>query len=200
MKIGISSNVRFSIPLERCVESLIEAGFSTDDVYVFVGGCEAYARRAGPCGVHAFSVPHNSFDFTAMISVLDLGLEDTWVFVHDTITANSKFADVVRAVTANARFTSDGPSMNMGVFTWEKLEEIRNDLEKFRNATKKACVDFEDVFLGGCEALNSTPREVQGKQDVYGTGTQRIVEYYPDVGVYKYKSNWYVKDAYHVDP
>lgn len=204
MKIGISSHVSYSIPLERCVESLLEAGFSKDEVYAFVGCDDGgdYIEREGPCGIRAYSVPHNSFDFTAMISVLDLDLEDSWMFVHDTITVEPKFADVVRAADGVdvLALTKECPSMNMGLFSWKRLQSIRDELGKFRNATKRACVNSEDVFLKGCGAMNSTWREDKGQKDVYGAGTTRIVEYYPDVGVYKYKANWVVKDVYLVTP
>lgn len=201
MKIGISSNVRFSDPLDRCVASFLEAGFSPDDLYAFVGGHDTY-ERVEIRGIRAFLVPHDSFDFTAMISALDLGLEYAWAFVHDTITVEPKFREVIAAAGGAdvLALTNDGPSMNMGVFSWKKLASIRDDLERFRNAAKSACVQFEDVFLKGATALNTAARVVRGPEDVYGTGTPRIVEYYPDVGVHKYKSNWTVKDVYHVVP
>ncbi len=202
MKIGVSSNVRFSAPLERCVASFLDAGFSPDDLVAFVGGHDEYERISGPRGIQAFSAPHDSFDFTAMISVLDLGLEGDWAFVHDTVTVEPKFRDALcglRDVDVLA-LTNDGPSMNMGVFSWKRLVSIRDDLERFRNATKTACVQFEDVFLKGATAMNTAARVVRGPEDVYGTGTPRIVEYYPDVGVHKYKSNWSVKDVYLVAP
>ena len=32
--------------------------------------------------------------------------------------------------------------------------------------------------------------DIQPAQDVYGTGTMRITEYYPALDLWKYKSNW----------
>lgn len=205
MKIGVSSNVRFSEPLERCVASFLDSGFSADDVVAFVGGHGGYAEIGGPRGIRAFLAPHDSFDFTAMISVLDLGLENDWAFVHDTITVEPKFRVAVASCASCAAgevyaLTNDGPSMNMGVFPWKRLVSIRDDLERFRNASKTACVQFEDVFLRDARPLNTAARVVRGPEDVYGTGTPRVVEYYPDVGVHKYKSNWAVKDVYAVNP
>lgn len=198
MKIGISSHVNFSDALDSCVASFTRAGFSKDDVYAFVGGHETYSKLDDT----AYAVPHNSFDFTAMISVLDLGIEaDAWMFVHDTVTIDDKFKDAVQKHVDKpiCALTNDGASMNMGLFSWSKLVLIRDDLERFRNASKSTCVKFEDAFLVGAPAMNSAPRVTSGPEDVYSTGTPRVIEYYPDVGLYKYKSNWCIKDTYCID-
>ena len=204
MKIGISSNVRFSGPLERCVASFLDSGFSADELVAFIGGHDAYERVRvhGIDGIEAFRAPHDSFDFTAMLAVLDLDMQDDWTFVHDTVTVEPKFKRAIESCAPDTVYalTNDGPSMSMGVFPWRKLVSIRGDLERFRNASKSACVQFEDVFLRGATPLNTAARIVRGPEDVYGTGTPRVVEYYPDVGVHKYKSNWAVKDEYRVDP
>lgn len=205
MKIGISSHARYSDALTKCVSSFEIAGFPGEDVHVFVGGsgCEGYSPLASSyCAAHA--VPHDSFDFTAMISVLDLDLEaETWMFVHDTVTVNETFRSVLDAGMNGEdvlALTDDGPSMNMGAFSWSKLTSLRDDLQRFRNASKSECVRFEDVYLAGAKAMNSARREVLGPEDVYGAGTPRIVEHYPDVGLRKYKANWNVKETYCLDP
>lgn len=205
MKVGISSHARYSDALARCVSSFEAVGVPGEDVHVFVGGSgrDGYSPLTSSyyCATHA--VPHDSFDFTAMISVLDLDLEaEAWMFVHDTVTVNETFKSILDAGMGGENvlaLTDDGPSMNMGAFSWSKLASLRGDLQRFRNASKSECVRFEDVYLAGAKAMNSTRRTVRGPEDVYGTGTPRIVEYYPDVGLHKYKANWNIRETYCLD-
>jgi hypothetical protein len=152
-------------------------------------------------------------DFTGIVSVLDLDLEaDYWFALHDTTRAGPSFYERVSraAVAGNAvALTSDGPSMNMGAYAWPYLKSRRDEiLERFKNVdyspegtqrVKKLNVDTEDALLVGGVAFNGSGRVTTGPADHYATGTPRIVEYFPDVDLYKMKANWTCKDAYAVN-
>ena len=189
-------------------------------------------------GVHAYLVPHNSIDFTGLVSVLELGLvADRWFVLHDTVIVGPTFYERVTAhdshdssgdtrdtgssdADSSVPLTSDGPSMNMGSYAWTFLVSHRDEIlsSTFKNASndpdvvrmyKKNAVRLEDDLFrrartgtgagarAGAGAYNHTPRLVTGPTNVYGPGkSPRIVEYYPDVDLYKMKANWHVADEY----
>ena len=244
VKFAISSHVSYHRetygPL---VTSMLRSGVPAHDIYVFVGGhdgttYETYDTNSygvgDSSGVHAYLVPHNSIDFTGVVSVLELGLvADRWFVLHDTVIVGPTFYERVtthgshgssdaNSSDANSSdaipLTSDGPSMNMGSYAWTFLVSHRDEIlsPTFKNASndpdvvrmyKRNGVPLEDDLFrragagtgarGGGGAYNHTPRLVTGPTDVYGPGkSQRIVEYYPDVDLYKMKANWRVADEY----
>jgi hypothetical protein len=213
MKFVASSHVSYhSKTFDSFVRSMLESGVPKDDLYFFVGGGDAYEPIENSHGVHAYHAPHNSVDFTGIVSVLDLDLEaDYWFALHDTTRAGPNFYErVSRATPAGdaVALTADGPSMNMGAYAWPYLKSRRDEiLTRFKNVDyspegtqriKKLNVDTEDALLTGEAAFNGSGRVTTGPADHYGTGTPRIVEYFPDVDLYKMKANWACRDAYAV--
>lgn len=211
MKFVASSHVSYhSKTFDSFVRSMLESGVPKDDLYFFVGGGDAYEPVENSYGVHAFTAPHNSVDFTGIVSVLDLDLKaDYWFALHDTTRVGPNFYERVSTATVTGdtmALTADGPSMNMGAYAWSYLKSRRDEImARFKNVdyslegtrrVKQLNVDTEDALLVGKAAFNGSGRVTTGPVDHYGTGTQRIVEYFPDVDLYKMKANWTRRDAY----
>ena len=211
-KIAISSNVGFyekTYPV--LVEGLIASGVPAHDIHFFVGGAEPGSRSEG--GVNLHFVDHNSIDFTALISVLELGLSsDYWFLMHDTCYVGESFHERLMAyphahdaVRLRPRF-----SMNIGRYSRGHLESIKDRLiGEFKNLDlspeavqeyKKRGVSNEDIFLSLPDTGVYGPMglTVHESIDFYGTGVPRMVEYHEQLDLYKVKANWDTKDVYEV--
>ena len=86
--IAITSNRNFyQATLSKCVGSLVSSGFPASRVYFFIGGYESdYERIDVGYGINAFKCPHNSIDFTSLVSIIEMNLnEKCWFIIHDTV-------------------------------------------------------------------------------------------------------------------
>jgi hypothetical protein len=210
ISIAISSYKTFyEKSLKELIPSLIVSGVPKEDIFVFIGGYESYEILDNEYGVVMYKVPHNSFDFTALVSVVELSLDrDYWFSIHDTCKVGPTFySRLIKLSKPNptTKFTELGRSMNMGIYSNEFLNKIKNKLIKYKNTSddllvfKKKLVKEEDIFLKGSKGLCKTPREIKNPADYYSNGIIRIVEYFPDLDFYKIKSNWKSKDKYEIN-
>lgn len=207
LSIAVSSHKSFyDKSLKELIPSLIVSGVPKEDIFVFIGGYNSYDILNNDYGVTMYTAPHNSFDFTSLVSILELSLErDYWFSIHDTckvgITFYSKLKKLAKPNTIT-KFTNQGRSMNMGVYSNEFLNQNKTKVLRYKNVSndllgfKKRLVKEEDVFLKKSKGLCITPREVSEPTDYYGNGVNRVVEYFPDLDFYKIKSNWKSKDKY----
>ena len=102
--------------------------------------------------------------------------------------------------------TSDGPSMNCGIFSKKYLLLNKRDLERFKtfnndpvnlNRLKHELIINEDILLyDKSKSLNKSNRINIGIFDFYGNGSRRLVEYFPDIDLFKIKANWSPKKDY----
>ena len=207
----ITSHTHNAHALDHLFESLVRCegidGFK--NVIAVIGGHDTYS--VGKRGVFTIvHVPHNSIDFTGLLTVLDTTelQHDSYFYIHDTTVAGPRFAQRVLGLpdtTTSASFRF--PSMNIGLYSHALLEDSKTLLETFRNTdesraqeAKRRCVDMEDcVFRSNRthQFLSTEPPLVQAEPtEYYGTGVLRRVEYYPTMDLYKIKANWYVKPTY----
>jgi hypothetical protein len=179
------------------------------DVIAVVGGYEEYVvRKRGTYTIlHA---PHNSIDFTGLVAILDLDLVQyaSYMYIHDTTRAGPRFVQCVLDLPPDIKSASFRfPSMNMGLYSRSVVYESKDLIESFRNTDdtavsrcKSRCVEMEDcVFKAHIKDhmfLSSSLPVVQGHPTPYYGGSSRLVEYYPDMDLYKIKANWYVKPTY----
>lgn len=148
-------------------------------------------------------------DFTALISVLELGLLDPadprWFFLHDTVRVGPTFYSKITSMSdesvAFKKLTSSGPSMNMGAYDVTKIDASAA-IARYKNtnenpqAFKSRLVEDEDAFIRDAPAYNDSPPNVSGPVDVYATGVPRWLEHYPDVDLTKIKANRCVMPEY----
>lgn len=212
IKFTISSNINFAeTTFPYIINSLLEAGVPPEDIYFFIGGYREYSKKDSK--VNMYHVPHNSIDFTGLISVQDLNLKsEYWFLLHDTCTVGKDFYKKLHSNnhTADTIRLSSGMSMNIGAYKQEYLDSINFQILEFKNQAydpetinqyKTKCVDREDTFLRtpNSEVYCKSGCTTEGPLDFYKNGVPRVVEYYSDLDLYKIKANWVGKDKYELN-
>jgi hypothetical protein len=194
-------------------QSLIDSGVPPNDIYFFIGGYQEYKKIDNSLGVNLYHANHNSIDITGLISVLDLNIDsDYWFLLHDTCTVGLNFAKSISSMHYDDRtitMTSDGLSMCMGAYPKSILLENREKILSLKNIdytdnglqnAKKTAIKTEDYFLHPkTRFFNTKPRVTNGPVDFYGNGVMRIIEYFPDIDLYKIKANWHLKENYELN-
>ena len=213
-KFTISSHIKsYEKTFDKLITTLIVSGVLAENIYFFIGGYDEYKKIENNTGVNVYQVPHNSFDFTGLISVIELDLKsDYWFLMHDTCYVGDRFYNEIMKhnhITNTIRLTSDGFTMNMGSYKQEYLDSIQDQVLSFKNTDyseaavakfKVNNIHWEDTLLvSKSPAYNNTCRIVSDGTDVYSTGVIRIKEYYQDIDLYKIKANWEQKPIYELN-
>jgi hypothetical protein len=207
MKFAISSHKDyFSLTEQKIVESLLNSGINPDNIYLFIGGYDGEYQKLD--GVHhRYACPHNSMDFTGLISVVELNIEsDYWFLLHDTCFVGDRFYNLIKEYphsNKNHVCLTNGLSMNMGSYRWDYLMGIKERLFRYKNTStdlqkfKTLLVMEEDALFHPKEhCYDVFQRQTTGPMDYYNNGTHRIIEYFPGIDVHKIKANWFLKDIY----
>lgn len=210
VKICISSTQRYAEKtVPALVKSLAEAGFAGNDIYVFEGGHAA--NRYVFASFHHYFVNHNSIDFTALIEAAQLPVKtDYWFFLHDTCVVAPQFKRLTENIPHFRPETlpvKNYPSMNMGAYRRDYLIRKQSLLQTLRNdrldadaamAFKVKGLESEDVLFKQSKDPVVYNGWMLDKEDVYRNDdvpvpaiyTNRICEYFPQVGLYKFKANY----------
>lgn len=211
IKFTISSHIEYIEKTEKYIyNSLINSGINNNDIYIFVGGYDKDSgyKRLDPFK-NKYSSPHNSLDFTGLISILELNLQnsaDLWFLLHDTCFVGLRFYEYVKNFDYNnkpyVRLTCDDVSMNMGSYSSNYLNSISEDILKYKNNSdiqkyKTLLINNEDIFIPSKDfCYSTTPRATYPAIDFFKNNTPRIIEYFSDVDLYKIKANWKIKKEY----
>ncbi len=190
------------------IPSLLAAGVPARDIYFFIGGYDRVHGYITKEGVNCIEVDQNSIDYTGLIAVLDLNIQaDYWFLMHDTCKVGPNFYscimnykyDNIPAISLNKEL-----SMNMGAYSWDYLQAIKAELTYFRNTDfseesirkwKDIGITCEDKFLEGYRKqyhFDPANRIVGSPIDFYGTGVERVVEYFQNIDLYKIKANGWI--------
>lgn len=214
IKFAISSHINsYEKTYELIVKSLIKSGIPLNDIYFFIGGFDKYEKCENILNINMYYVDHNSMDFTALISVLDLNLEsDYWFLLHDTLYVGDNFYNNILNFNHSnyntIKMTNDSKSMNIGSYKWSYLQSNKFHILSMRNTDysdnglqniKNINVFKEDfIFEDNNIAYNTSIRNVNGPLDFYGNGVDRIVEHFVDIDIFKIKANWLAKPVYEI--
>lgn len=218
MKIAVSSHhLYYDKTRDVLHSSLISAGVPHSSVYYFVADPSVSLGKYLWEDENVCRIGQNSFDMNAYVSVVEQDLKaDRWFFIHDTTFVGSNFyttllecdhskKDVVSLLPWNKN-----PSMYMGSYSWDSLIQLKSLIvsdyknESFdvsiSNRFKTMLVQREstgEIFLRTpyCYSTIEIKGVVTGH---YGSSTPRVLEYYPDIDLYKLKANWFVKDTWTV--
>ena len=205
-KVVINSQ-QLDIAREFLLKSLLEYRVNdcSDIIFVVGGENSTYDRRGHGRmrNIRWVSVEYNAIDFNGLIWASEnLGENDWFLYVHDTVQFGQKACGILQGLSNATKRMLPAISMNMGTYlvrdlqrneTRAKLVELK-DSQKPLAVRKKEAISTEDIIfnmlaspaIGG----NDTRYVVAGPSDVYGTGTQRITEYYANLDLYKFKANW----------
>jgi hypothetical protein len=185
------------------INQLIASGIDSSRIYVFEGGYQEDIQTGSE--PNYFQVSHNSFDMTALIGVLDFGLEsDYWLLLHDTLRLDPTFRkrfESVRFLGQQCLPLRKSPSMNIGFYEHNYLLKNREAIVSFRNvdfsfeglqSAKRIGVDTEDfLFKMPCSKQYINPHLSFYESKCMGDfeGSTRFMERYPQLGLIKYKAN-----------
>ena len=212
MKFVISSHIDYIESTEsKLVTSLLDSGVNIDDIYIFVGGYDVnYGYVKLSTNINKFSSPHNSMDFTGLISVIEMNIQsDFWFLLHDTCYVGKNFYNTVKNFNyenVNYVALTFDTSMNMGSYKWSYIQEKKEQILSYKNINednlqtfKKRLIDNEDVFIKPkIHSYCNDKRKTEGPFDYYQTNTLRIIEYFPNIDLYKIKANWEIKPIYEI--
>jgi len=199
-----------TLPILR--EDFLLNDIDLSDVFFFVGGFNL-VEQSNHMGINLIKVDHNSFDMTAIISMIEIGNSEYthWFLLHDTIRIGPNFKNKLFEFNGDsAKFTCDGMSMNMAILSYDFVKKNKDlflkyknknyDFESLQNVKKRLISEEDKIFSTINRCLNKSKRIIIGDSiDYYKSGVNRIVEYYPDIDVTKIKSNWHVKEKYELN-
>ena len=137
MKFVISSHIDYIESTEtKLVTSLLDSGVNIDDIYIFVGGYDVnYGYVKLSTNINKFSSPHNSMDFTGLISVIEMDIQsDFWFLLHDTCYVGKNFYNTVKNFNyenVNYVALTFDTSMNMGSYKWSYIQEKKEQILQF---------------------------------------------------------------------
>lgn len=209
MKIVINSHIKSDIALNHLLESMRSCKeFKDFEVIIFIGGYYEYSDY----NIHKIDnityikCNHNSIDFTGLISLIELfsdNINEYYMYLHDTCKIGENFytklkninLENVSSIKINKLF-----SMNIGIYSQKIINQFKNFLLSKKNIDDSKCMEFKSINY--CEDYifnndknnilleNYSGHNYTGPTDYYKTGTMRIVEYYPNLDLYKIKANW----------
>jgi len=206
MKVVINSHVNSTIALNHLLESLKEHRFHYCDVIVVIGGhyeLDTYKIKKEN-GIIYVRANHNSIDYTGLITLLETCSHNNehYVYLHDTCKIGPHFQSKLKSINltnvSTIKINRDF-SMNIGIYSQKIINEFREFLLSKKNTKEEDCMHFKlhsnedyifhhdknNKLLDNYSGWIST-----GPTDYYNTGTMRIVEYYPNLDIYKIKANW----------
>jgi hypothetical protein len=212
VKIGINSHIDFyKKTVHIALKYYAQADIENDLIHVFIGGCtkESYENING---VHYYFVTHNSLDFTAMVEIVEKEIEsEYWFLIHDTAIVGGRFKELLYNFPTGAEKVAllPHPSMNIGLYSYKYLLRIKDIILVAKNTDysneavqkfKKFNVEQEDYILFETlpEPATYGPKEwyIKSYENWYGGDSIRRIEYYPNLDIYKSKSNWLRADEY----
>lgn len=209
----ISTCAKFvSHTLPVIIPSLEKAGVTAQEILVVCGGSPQWEEGQWN-DVPIIFTPQNSFDYTALIEVVEHELEnDYWFLLHDTCVVGPLFKQLVYDPPSDTPVKvalKSSPSMSIGLYSYSYLMAHKDRIMATKNLDgspealqwwKKWGVPNEDHILWKLtdvpallyhpDRYGSDEWNYQGHADIYGTGMERRVEYFPQLDLFKTKTNW----------
>jgi len=209
MKIVINSHINSGIALNHLLESLDDCEY---EIIIVIGGYfdlknyNIYKYK----NITYIQANHNSIDFTGLIVLVELYYEvnEYYVYLHDTCKVGKDFYNKIKAIdltNVSSIKIKKSLSMNIGIYSQKIINQFTDFLLSKKNIDESKCMEYkytgalcEDyIFKNDCN--NITLDNYDGNQhteptDYYKTGVMRIVEYYPNLDIYKIKANWFMRD------
>jgi hypothetical protein len=206
MKIAISSVRQFSsYTLPVIIPSLLQS-VEAKDIFIFEGG--HYSRWWEiKDGITHIRVAHNSFDYTALIDIVENELEsDYWFLLHDTCKAGPDFGKLVRDLPAGdpdvACMLGFSPgTMNICAYKYNYLLSKKQEILELKNtnyedldAAKRKATEAENTLQEGYtlyhpELFNENLNA--GTPSIYKDGgVSRNERYFKNLDLTKYQANF----------
>lgn len=196
IKFAINSNINQSKKiLNKLTFSLLKNNIPASNIFVFIGGSDENKKETID-GITYHYVDHNSFDHTALVSIIEEDYEsDFWMILHDTCEVGKNFYNnLLNHNKSNFSAVLEDGWLNMGLFSKKFLEDNKNYILYLKNCNKMRAILSEQIYsrFGDRSYINSRARtQLKGKTDVYNDGIERLIIYFADLDLYKYQSYHY---------
>lgn len=207
MKIVINSHINSHIALDHILKSFKENDINYCDVIVVIGGYyNLYNYEVVTIeNITYIHANHNSIDYTGLITLLELfndNINEYYLYLHDTCKIGKQFYNKLKSIdltNVSSIKINKSFSMNIGIYSQNIINNFKDFLLSKKNTDETKRMDFKlasnedyifnndknNIVLDNYDGWNFT-----GPTDYYNTGTMRIVEYYPNLDLYKIKANW----------
>lgn len=209
IKIIINSHKNSNKALNDILENIkTQQKFEDYDIKIFIGGyyeLDTYNINIDK-NITYIKCNHNSIDWTALIGLYELynnELDNIYFYIHDTCKFGINFLSILESINLFNVSTikiHHPYSMNIGVYTQKIINKFKDFLLTKKNNNESECIKFKSKDYNEDYIFNNDPqnillfnkinRTVTEPYDYYETGTLRIVEYYPNIDLYKIKANW----------
>jgi len=208
MKIVINSHIKSNIALQHLLESIKENDINYCDIIIIIGGyynLENYEiiKDKNITYIHA---NHNSIDFTGLITLMELyynNINEYYMYLHDTCKIGKNFYNKLKSINlmnVSSIKINKNYSMNIGIYSQTLINKFKVFLLSKKNTNENKCmiyksINYNEDYLFNNDTNNKILDNFNGPKhtgptDYYNTGTMRIVEYYPNLDLYKIKANW----------
>jgi hypothetical protein len=197
--------------IPKLIQDLTKNKIPLNKIFVFEGGYN-FNKKNDSVNYNHYFVAHNSFDLTALISILELNIEaDNWLLLHDTLEFDNTFK--YKFYTINTQKNDcmplrKFPSMNIGIYNSNYIKDNKdfilsiknidyseNSLQKF----KALGVDNEDYLFKNTKnkkIIHEKLFVLHKIKEVIYNNNNRILEFYPQLGLKKYKANFKKQEIY----
>jgi hypothetical protein len=216
MKIVINSHIRSEKAITHLLKSMrANKDFYDFNIIIFIGGHyneSGYNVNTNE-NITYIKCNHNSIDFTSLIGLLEIYesklfdyiLDDYYFYMHDTCKIGKNFFNKISSINlenVSSLRIKKIFSMNIGVYSQKIINDFKNFLLTKKNTEENRCMEFksinnqEDYIFDNdennrtIEDYNNNIRVYKNPVNYYNNGTMRIVEYYPNIDLYKIKANW----------
>jgi hypothetical protein len=206
IKIAISSVKKFSLhTLPVIIPSLLQS-IEPQDIFIFEGG---YDERWWEIrkGITHIRVAHNSFDYTALIDIVENELEsDYWFLLHDTCKAGPDFGKLVRDLPEGepdvvCMLGSNPGTMNICAYKYNYLLSRKQDILDLKNtdyedldSAKRRATEAENTLQEGCVLYHPELFETNINHRVASIytedGVNRNERYFKNLDITKYQANY----------
>lgn len=199
----ISSNINFyEKTLPVLIPTLLNSGIDSSNIKIYVGGSEKeYIDSYLNCYIKF--VKHNSFDYTSFIEYINEDWSSDFVFsLHDTCKVENFFKEKVENFDINLDICCPTKAhigvCNFGMYKKDFLKKNYDEIKKLENCNKKEAISYEGFLLKYTNKIDFYPndnyRNMLNTYFVFDNttfdGINRKVEYFENIGLYKYKANW----------
>jgi len=209
IKIAISSVKKYSsYTLPVIIPSLLESGVPKENIYIFEGGYDE--RTVGEYeGVTHIKVANNSFDYTALIDIVENELEsEYWFLIHDTCKVGPKFNELVSNIPEGnpdvvCMLGSNPGTMNICSYKYTYLRDRYNQILALKNTNytdegllvaKGVAAAAENSLQVGSVIYNphlfSDILSEREPSHYVSNGVNRNVRYFGNLDLYKYQANY----------
>lgn len=163
-------------------------------------------------------VEHNSIDFTGLVCLIEneaqikekLGnnLPKAWLYLHDTTEFFDPDAFLNKQTYPLITSRLCGcMSMNMGIYTHKDILKIKSKIIEYKFVNqctlqqfKAHLVNTENILFNILKVPQfMSKRSTDGFFNYPGSNVKRLKEVYIDIGLYKYKANFFQKPVYELN-